>query len=434
MKKGFTLIELLGVITLLGVIILIVFPIVLKQINTAKKEINNANDAIIIEAAKDYMADNINDYKKIEGNTYCINLDTLLNSQYLNMNLKNTDLTDIDNARIVKATYTNNFNYEIVDECTAFQSDQEQGDEPTKYKNNIKFPTGDENETYIAEVYLDPKDLNKACTEEEAKPNSKTGTKEGCMKWYVYKDSDSSNPSSGTYTMILDHNTTATVEWASKKDYGDSSKAGNVGITYSSGTPSGSYGTNGNNNKGPLTVLAQLKNDTDSWSTELGTSETYQPSTGDFQWTIDYSGYKARLITAEEVADITKEDRSKGSNASSGPEANWTLGSDDFILDRRTGDCFWNGSCDTDGVISKYWWLFNNLGNGNNYSCKTYGCKEGEISDPCGYWTSSPGEIDIAYSWRVFYYGNMGFDGVFINTMYGVRPVITVSKSKFIQE
>ena len=38
---------------------------------------------------------------------------------------------------------------------------------------------------------------------------SKTGTKTGCMKWYIYKD-DGEN-----YTMILDHNTTAIIAWYS---------------------------------------------------------------------------------------------------------------------------------------------------------------------------------------------------------------------------
>ena len=36
---------------------------------------------------------------------------------------------------------------------------------------------------------------------------STTGTKTGCMKWYIYKD-DGEN-----YTMILDHNTTAGIAW-----------------------------------------------------------------------------------------------------------------------------------------------------------------------------------------------------------------------------
>ena len=36
---------------------------------------------------------------------------------------------------------------------------------------------------------------------------STTGTKTGCMKWYIYKDNGKN------YTMILDHNTTAGIAW-----------------------------------------------------------------------------------------------------------------------------------------------------------------------------------------------------------------------------
>lgn len=53
-------------------------------------------------------------------------------------------------------------------------------------------------------VYLDPANLNRKCTESDVK--SETGTKTGCMKWYAY-DEDAT-----TYTMILDHNTTATID------------------------------------------------------------------------------------------------------------------------------------------------------------------------------------------------------------------------------
>ena len=42
-KRGFTLIELLGVVTTLGVLALVIFPILLKQINSARSGINDAN-------------------------------------------------------------------------------------------------------------------------------------------------------------------------------------------------------------------------------------------------------------------------------------------------------------------------------------------------------------------------------------------------------
>ncbi len=303
-----------------------------------------------------------------------------------------------------------------------------QGDESANYKDNIKFPE-DENETYITEVYLDPTNLETECTEEKAKGNSTTGTKEGCMRWFVYDDEGEN------YTMILDHNTTNYVAWVSKVDYENDSKAGEVGITYSGGSAlEGSYGSYGNNNKGPLTVLAKLKEDTSNWKTdEIPSSDNYTAtwnySGKDYNYTVNYNGYKARLITAEEVAKITKNDRSDDSYAiSSTPEENWGLGSGEFLLDRATGNCYDNNNCDTEGVTSKYWWLFD-----NTKECTTYGCKTADNST-LGYWTSSPHAGGSSFAWEVYRNGRLGLDYVRNASYCGVRPVITVSKSKFLQE
>lgn len=118
-NKAFTLIELLGVIILLGVLVLITFPKIINQIQKAKDEIDNATETLIIDASKDYVEDNINDYAKIQGITYCINITTLTENNYLNKKLKDKDLNDIDKSKKVKLTYNNNnYNYEIVDSCT----------------------------------------------------------------------------------------------------------------------------------------------------------------------------------------------------------------------------------------------------------------------------------------------------------------------------
>lgn len=114
MKKGFTLIELLGTVTILGVLALILFPILLKHINNAKKSINESNELLIIDAAKDYVEDHINDYEKTNGTTYCIEIQDL--EKYL-INLKNEKLNEIDKTKKVKITYKNKFEYEIVNSC-----------------------------------------------------------------------------------------------------------------------------------------------------------------------------------------------------------------------------------------------------------------------------------------------------------------------------
>ncbi len=246
------------------------------------------------------------------------------------------------------------------------------------------------------------------------------------MKFFAFLDDENSE----TVNLILDHNTTNYVAWVSKDDYENNSKAVEVGITYSNGTPEGTWGTNGNNNKGPLTVLSQLKTDTQNWSEELETPKSYTAkwnySSQDYDYTIDYSDYRARLITAEEIAKITENDRAKGSDASSGPEENWGLGSKWFLLDKGTASCYNDRNCDTQNVTSKYWWLFDNT------NCTKYGCKTADRGTN-GYWTSSPHAGYSNYAWKVDYYGSLDTNVVHNDGSFGVRPVITVSKSKFLQ-
>ena len=113
MKKGFTLVELLGVITILGVLSLIVFPIVLKQINGARGNISNATKLLIVDAAKDYIDKNSDDFKKVNGISYCIGMDDLDL-----IDLKDENFNDIDKSKKVRVNYNNGFNYDVVDSCS----------------------------------------------------------------------------------------------------------------------------------------------------------------------------------------------------------------------------------------------------------------------------------------------------------------------------
>ena len=96
-------------------------------------------------------------------------------------------------------------------------------------------------------VYYNP-ETNTKCNSSEAV--STTGTKTGCMKWYTFNDEGND-----TVNLLLDHNTTAFVEWASS----------------------------GTNTNGPVEVKTQLENDTSSWNKSIN----------------------ARLIEAGEIAKIT---------------------------------------------------------------------------------------------------------------------------------
>ncbi len=147
------------------------------------------------------------------------------------------------------------------------------------------------------------------------------------------------------YNMILDHNTTAKVtSWDESKN--------------------------------------QILTDTVSWKSSLN----------------------ARLITAEEVAEITGN-------------TTWTNTSEWFCLDTNQSDT--NNYCSKAQGTSKYAWLFDYTGN-----CTSYGCNKDD-SSTFGFWTNT--SFNTSNAWRVHGYGVLGNYDV-NGSINGVRPVITVSK------
>ena len=126
-----------------------------------------------------------------------------------------------------------------------------------KAKKGPTISMADKDQTYKAIIYLNPKNIDEYCDSKNF--DSTTGKKDGCMRWYVYSDDDDS------YTMILDHNTTALVAWNST-----------------------------GNNKVMKEIKEALDNDTNGW---IGT---------------------AKIISADEVAAITGNKKFNESNSTSG--------------------------------------------------------------------------------------------------------------------
>lgn len=58
MKKGFTLIELLAVLTLLGLIIGLIFPSIVSQVQKKRQEIDDSKLELIYSGAKKYCKEN----------------------------------------------------------------------------------------------------------------------------------------------------------------------------------------------------------------------------------------------------------------------------------------------------------------------------------------------------------------------------------------
>ncbi len=221
-------------------------------------------------------------------------------------------------------------------------------------------------------VYFNPVTGAK-CTAGEAV--STTGTKTGCMKWHVFNDTWNG---SSTVNLILDHNTTATVAWNSS----------------------------GLNSSGPLEALTQLSTDTSSWAGVPTRTDSYSFNNGSANYTINYNGYKARFITASEIATITGK---------SGFNSSTTAG---FYLETNT-------STAPSPYIGTYKWLYNYTS-----GCTSYGCS---IADPStsGYWTSTAGTGNDFTVWDIEKNCRIA-NTILANTSNrnGLRPVITISKSK----
>ena len=427
-KKGFTLIELLAVIVILAIIALIATPIILNMINDARKSAAVDSAYGYIEAI-DYnnaMSQLNGKYKKIESGEV-----TSFNNK---VNVKGTKPTsgtiEVDaSGRVIKATLVIN-GYEVKYEdgeatvegkVTDNENKEEKEEQPENQQPEevVTGPTSedpDKNTTkgLLKIVYLDPTDLTKTCTSEDAANNvnsngTPTEITTGCMKWYAYKD-DGTN-----YLMILDHNITGTLAWS----HSISDKPGVM-------TDAANF----------------LNNKTSSWDSKLSLSETID--------NFDYTGYKARLITADEVAEITGANTSLkwASNLTytyDTPEIGTTVS--DYYLDGLNGtDTTWKTKVASLTTKSKYAWLYDYTAYSTSDGCIDYGCNisdrnyynyyaYGEVSSTekiAGYWTStmtteSNGNSTQAY--RVSERGNL--QARYVGNIHdaGIRPVIKVQKS-----
>ena len=223
-NKGFTLVELLAVIVILALIALIATPIILNVINDAKKQAAKDSAYGYMDAVEKYIVSSELEDKSIQDGTYSVEE---LNSMGVSVKGSTPDNGNIE----IKNSSVKSYDIGIDGYAVS-------NGEVKKVSTTKSFKNG-------TAVYYNPETENK-CSKEEAK--STTGTKSGCMKWYVFNDKEGN----ATVNVILDHNTTAGVAW----------------------------NLTGNNSE-MKEVKKALENDTKDWKNT------------------------ARLITANEVAKIT---------------------------------------------------------------------------------------------------------------------------------
>ena len=232
-NKGFTLVELLAVIVILAIIALIATPIILNVINDAKKQAAKDSAYGYMDAVEKYIVSSELEDKSIKDGTYSV--------EELNKKIS------------VKGSTPDNGNIEI--ESGSVKSYDIGIDGYVVSNGEVKKVSITKKIENGTAVYYNP-ETGEKCKSSESK--STTGTKSGCMKWYVFNDKEGN----ATVNVILDHNTTANVAW-------------------------NSTGSNSEMKE----VADALKKDTSTWKNT------------------------ARLITANEVAKITGNtdwDASKG--------------------------------------------------------------------------------------------------------------------------
>ncbi len=373
-KKGFTLMELMGVLIILSLLMLLVFPRLINLIKSSNDTKDDITKNLIYLATENYIKERKNKYISINDRKYCITLKELVDNTDLTENLKLGDEDNIVDTKSIQVTYQNKFLYDIVDTEDCID----------RYANGEV-------------VYFDV-DTGAKCSN-YTETQSNTGVKSGCMKFYAFNDDGGD-----TLNLLLDHNTTAVVTWGtySYEEKSDGTVA--LGVI-------------------PGEVFTQLKTDTASWKgTETPSNYTVDQRGqyvvgnvyGDVYYTIDYSDYKARLITANEVAQITGN-----------TTWNETTATDVYYFDSKTPTA--SSTC-TSGNTSgcKYGWLYDRT----STDCTDNGCLNNSDARTAGYWTASSTAYGFGDMWFVVFTGNVEYQSVDFSDYFGVRPVIEVSKSK----
>ena len=401
-KNGFTLIELLAIIVILAIIAVITVPIILNIIDNSR-----------MGAAKDSAYG----YRDAINKWYVTKLSTDPNYNIPDGDYKVGELGEQvegqkPDSDLSWFKVTNN---EVTDGCLQFDeymveiSSGKVGDAVKgECKGNEYVPLTGEVLDNIASydtmeiVYYNPIDGVKCDASDYDSNNSIPGYKginpEGkqtkCLKWYKY-----STNTDGSINMILDHNTETGKEYyAADRDntYGPADLMQYLTLSEWEGVPS--------------------RSDKYTAYEDNGTTKTvkFTNAAGN---AVNYSGKKTRLITAQEIAEITGNTGWNEQRTAS-----------NFYLDGGTSKTK-NSSNPSD-----YYWLFE-----NSYNCTNNGCSptgDNAHTQPgnsvqtgnYGYWASSPLAGDSSRAWFVYYLGTLYF-GTVDGAYNGVRPVITIPVS-----
>ena len=114
MKKGFTLIELLGVIIILALLVVLVFPSIVNSVRNSSKKTDDVTLQLIYNASNLYIDNHKNNFPRINGGKYIVDLADLIGEGHLVSPIKLSESDDdITNKKCVQVIYNNGFDYEL---------------------------------------------------------------------------------------------------------------------------------------------------------------------------------------------------------------------------------------------------------------------------------------------------------------------------------
>ena len=126
-KQGFTLVELLAVIVVLGIILVIAIPNIQQIITNARKEAYERQKEFIADAAKKYVASNIESVTFDEANRAEVTLTTLQENGLLPNPLKDSRGNTFDSNKtiVIISGKDNKYSYQVSVENDLYDTDKE---------------------------------------------------------------------------------------------------------------------------------------------------------------------------------------------------------------------------------------------------------------------------------------------------------------------
>lgn len=111
-KNGFSLIELLGVITIMGLLVVIIIPVVDREIKKGNKKSIESTKESLIKSVKSWLVDNKVLFDD-ENNSLVITLSTLKEEGYVDANIKHPVNSECLSNSISFTVTKNNKKYDI---------------------------------------------------------------------------------------------------------------------------------------------------------------------------------------------------------------------------------------------------------------------------------------------------------------------------------